>query len=203
MLLEIPWEGSSINDDSSDGISPPVQVFGGRMDHNIRSHAQRTCDKRRCGRGIHDQRDPCFMCDAGYLRNIKNLQRRIGYEFAKDCSRARADQRPYGFCCQLRNIYDMNPYFFKIVKKSYGSSIKTVSGNDLITALAYRKERGRDRGHPATAAYGTGSSLKFLYPLLKRGNGRIADAGIRITHTFMEKNLLQLLHALIAESRDL
>ena len=66
------------------------------------------------------------------LRNIQDIQRRIGDDLAKNTSGPVSEGSPNRHCIQAGDKVRVDAQLLKIPQKSYGPAIQTAGGNDFV-----------------------------------------------------------------------
>ena len=180
-----------------------IDVFGCGIDHDVCAKFERTNEKRGSYRIVDHERKIVPLCDLCKCRDVGHIQLWISNRLREDDSRLIRD---LGFeICQIIRICKncCNSKRFQIVVKINRSSIQAGACDDLITtSYDIQKGIGNCR-HAGCTGNGCHAFFQNRHAFFKCCDGRVIDSCVRISSSFVVKQLLMLLCRWLKESTGL
>ena len=144
-----------------------------------------------------------FLCNLGPCRNVGHIQLWIADGLCKQsaCPIGNRILNSLHICRIHKDCPDAKR--FQIMEQINGSTVKTCACDDLISAANNIEQCIRDGCHTGSTCHRSCSFFQNGHALLERRDRRVTNSRIRISSSFIMKQLLVLLRRRLKKSTGL
>ena len=184
-LVGDPVKLARIDNRAADGGAVTADVFGQRMDDDIRAMLEGLAQIRGGDRVVDDQRHAVLVRDLGQLLQIDHVARRVADGLAEQRAGLVIDQRFH-----LVEIVERgHPHIHALAREGVGeqvvgAAVQLAGADDVVTGLADALNRVGDRRHARGKTQCGNAAFHRRDALLQHIGGRVHDAGVDVAGDF-------------------
>ena len=200
-LIALEDEVAAVHDHAAEGGRVAVEIFGRRMDDDVRAQRERAAKDGRDEGVVHDEQHVVLFRDRGDLAEIEHFDGGIGDRLGEDELRAAVNQ----FFDLLGGRIRVEEAALDAVfrqrdrKEVEGTAVDRRRGDDVVARVAQGQREQRDRRHAGRAADRRDAALQLGNFALECGDRRVREARIKITVRFQIEQIRHPLRAVIIE----